>query len=87
MLELDDAEEADELDSEEGDELEEPCVLDELDAEELLLLSLLLFSEELSLLGLLSEVPLLSDSDVELLTSVFSPLFSGFALGSLSLSE
>ncbi len=81
MLGLDGVEEADELEPEEVD------VLDEFDVVELLLLSLLLLSDELSLLGLLSEFPLLSDSDVELLTSVFSPLFSGLALGSLSLSE
>lgn len=62
-------------------------MLDELGVDELLVLSLLPLSDELSPLGLLSEFPLLSDSDVELLTSVFSPLFSGFALGSLSLSE
>ncbi len=74
-------EELDELDSEEVEEL------DELGAEELLLLSLLLLLDELSPLGLLSEVPLLSASDVELFTSVFSPLFSDWATGSLSLSE
>ncbi len=84
---LDDVDEVDELEPEEVDGLEAPCVLDELDADELLLLSLLLLSDEFSLVGLLSEVPLLSDSDTELLTSVFSPLFSGLALGSLSLSE
>ena len=87
MLGFDGVEEVDELDPEEVDGLDEPCVLDEFDADELLLLSLLLFSDEPSLLGLFSEFPLLSDSDVELLTSVFSPLFSGLALGSLSLSE
>ena len=74
-------EELDELDSEEVEEL------DELGADELLLLSLLLLLDELSPLGLLSEVPLLSASDVELFTSVFSPLFSDWAPGSLSLSE
>ena len=74
-------EELDELDSEEVEEL------DELGADELLLLSLLLLFDELSPLGLLSEVPLLSASDVELFTSVFSPLFSDWATGSLSLSE
>lgn len=74
-------EELDELDSEEVEEL------DELGADELLLLSLLLLLDELSPLGLLSEVPLLSASDVELFTSVFSPLFSDWATGSLSLSE
>ncbi len=74
-------EELDELDSEEVEEL------DELGADELLLLSLLLLLDELSPLGLLSEVPLLSASDVELFTSVFSPLFSNWATGSLSLSE
>lgn len=84
---LDGVDEVDEFDSEEVDGLDEPFVLDELDADELLLLSLLLLSDELSLVALLSEVPLLSDSEVELLTSVFSPLFSGLALGSLSLSE
>ena len=87
MLGLDGVEEADELDPEEVDGLDELCVLDEFGVDELLLLSLLLLSDELSLLVLLSEFPLLSDSDVELLTSVFSPLFSGLALGSLSLSE
>jgi hypothetical protein len=74
-------EELDELDSEEVEEL------DELGADELLLLSLLLLLDELSPLGLLSEVPLLSASDVELFTSVFSPLFSDWAPGSLSLLE
>jgi hypothetical protein len=51
---LDEVEEADELDPEEVEEL------DELGADELLLLSLLLLLDELSPLGLLSEVPLLS---------------------------
>ena len=78
---MDEVEEADELDPEEVEEL------DELGADELLLLSLLLLLDELSPLGLLSEVPLLSASDVELFTSVFSPLFSDWATGSLSLSE
>jgi len=62
---LDEVEEADELDPEEPDpeeveELDEPGELDELGADELLLLSLLLLFDELSPLGLLSEVPLLS---------------------------
>jgi hypothetical protein len=67
---------------EELDELDEPVELDGLDED---VLSLLL--DELSLLVLLSELPLLSDFVSELFTSVFSPLFSGLALGSLSLSE
>ncbi len=87
MLGLDGVDEVDELDPEEVDGLDEPCVLVEFDAEALVLLSLLFLSEELSLLVLPSDVSLLADSEVELLTSVFSPLFSGFALGSLSLSE
>ena len=57
---MDDVEEADELDPEEVEELDELCELDELGADELLLLSLLLLFDELSPLGLLSEVPLLS---------------------------
>lgn len=72
------------FDPDESDELDEP---DEVVEDEVLLLSLLPLSDELSLLGLLSEFPLLSDGDVEFFTSVFSPLFSGLALGSLSLSE
>ncbi len=87
MLELDGVEEAEELDPEDVDGLDELCVLDELGVDELLPLSLLLLSDELSLFVLLSEFPLLSELGAELLTSVFSPLFSGFALGSLSLSE
>ena len=67
------------------DELAEPDELDEFVEGELLLLSLLL--DELSLLVFPSELPLLSDGDAVLFTSVFSPLFSDFASGSLSLSE
>jgi hypothetical protein len=43
----------------------------------------LLFVDAVSLLDFVSESPLLS----ELFTSVFSPLFSDLASGSLSLSE
>ncbi|MDH5563265.1 MAG: hypothetical protein OEY91_06530 [Nitrospirota bacterium] len=78
----------------EGEDVPVPDELDELDelgelVEESLLLPLLLLLllDELSVLDLLSEVPLLSDAVVSLLTSVFSPLFSDFAPGSLSLSE
>ena len=63
-------------------ELDEPDELVELDADLLVLLL-----DELSPLVLLSEFPLLSDFTSELFTSVFSPLFSDLALGSLSLSE
>lgn len=74
-------------DPEEEEDSDELGVLDELGEDELLLLSLPLVFEELSPLGLLSEFPLLSAWVVELLTSVFSPLSSGLAFGSLSLSE
>ncbi len=73
------------------DELEELDELGELDepVEESLLLPplLLLLLDELSVLDLLSEVPLPSEGVASLLTSVFSPLFSDFSPGSLSLSE
>lgn len=73
------------VDPDESDELDE---LDELVEDELVLLSLLLLPlGELSPLVLLPELLLLSDGVVELLTSVFSPLFSDLASGSLSLSE
>jgi hypothetical protein len=74
-------------DPEEDEDSDELGAVDELGVDELLLLSLLLSLEEPSPLDLLSEFPLLSAWVVELLTSVFSPLFSGLALGSLSLSE
>jgi len=83
-------EEDDELDPEEEvEELEAPGELDELGVDELLppLLSLLVLFEVLSPLDLLSEVPWPSDWEAELFTSVFSPLFSDLASGSLSLSE
>ena len=51
-------EEADEFDPEEVEELDELGGLDELGADELLLLSLPLLFDELSPLGLLSEFPL-----------------------------
>ena len=78
-----DPDEPDEPD--EADELDEPDELDEFVEGELLLLSVLL--DELSPLVLASELSLLSDGDAVLFTSVFSPLFSDFASGSLSLSE
>ena len=77
-LELEDVE-VPELDP---DELDEPDEFVELDDGVLVLLL-----DALSPLVLLSELPLLSDFTSELFTSVFSPLFSGLALGSLSLSE
>ena len=87
MLGLDEVEE-EVLDPDDPDELDEPDEPDELDEfveVELLLLSLLL--DELSPPALPSELPLLSDGVAALFTSVFSPLFSAFASGSLSLSE
>ena len=86
-LKLDEGEEADELDPEEPeavDELDELCEL-VVGVDEPVLLSLLLLVDELSLLDLVSEFPL--PSDAVLFTSVFSPLFSDLASGSLSLSE
>jgi hypothetical protein len=74
-----------EFDPDEPDELGELDEPDEFVEDELLLLSPLL--EELSPLDLLSELPLLSDGDAVLFTSVFSPLFSDLASGSLSFSE
>jgi hypothetical protein len=73
------------LDPDEPDELDELDESDELVELDVDVLVLLL--DELSPLVVLSELPLVSDFVSELFTSVFSPLFSGLALGSLSLSE
>ena len=81
---MDEGEEADELELDDNEAVEELCEFGELGVDELLL-SLPLLLDEPSLLGLLSELPLLSDA--VLVTSVFSPLFSDLASGSLSLSE
>jgi hypothetical protein len=86
------AEEPDELDAEEEgveefEGLGEPDELGDAVVEELLLLSLLLLFDPPLPLGLVSGVSLPSFGDVEFFTSVFSPLSSGLAPGSLSLSE
>ena len=88
-LELDEVEDADELDPVEDDELDWLGELDELGVveEDEALLSPPLFGDALSPLDLVSESPLPSVAVVELFTSVFSPLFSDLASGSLSLSE
>jgi len=86
VLELDEGEDV--LGPDELDELDELGELEDELVEALLLLPLLLLLlDELSVLDLFSEVPLLSDGVASLFTSVFSPLFSDFAPGSLSLSE
>jgi len=85
VLELDEGEDV--LGPDELDELDELGELEDVLVEALLLLPLLLLLDELSVLDLLSEVPLLSAGVASLFTSVFSPLFSDFTPGSLSLSE